>query len=133
MKEIMKHIPPQKQSTPVWRNPEVYCKLGFALVAAPSILLFLVGMPYSTINSVASGTVAGATETVFEGAFQPFFLYFVIGAAFGTWGYRRNTLLGWAGSLFVLALSIITITSVGMFNLPGAVLLFIGMILRSRR
>jgi len=133
----MKHIPPQKQSTPVWRNPEVYCKLGFALVAAPSVLLFLVGMPYlrteSTINSVASGTVTGATETVFEGAFQPFFLYFVIGAALGTWGYHRNTLLGWAGSLFVLALSIITIASVGMFNLPGAILLFIGMILRSRR
>ena len=112
------------RATSLWRNPKVYGLLGFILVASPTLLFFFAGMPYSRVTPTEIGSYEiSLTETVWEGAFNPFFLYFVIGATVAAWGCYRNTLLAWVGSLFVLTLSIITLPCIGILTFPGAVLL----------
>ena len=120
-------------NTPLWHNPKLYGLLGFILVAAPTLLFFIAGMPYSRVTPTEVGSKEySVTETVWQGAFNPVFLYFVIRAAVAAWGYNRNTILAWVGSLFVLILSILLVFSIGLFTLPGALLLLIGTVLRTR-
>ncbi len=115
-----------------WRNPKIFGLLGFILVAAPMLFFFFAGMPYTGVSSTVIGSREySVTETVWEGAFNPVFLYFVIGAAVAAWGCNRNKILAWAGSLFVLFLSILALFSVGLFTLPGAVLLVSGAALKT--
>ncbi len=110
-----------------WRNSKIYGLLGFILVAAPMLFFFFAGLPYARVSStVISSSEYSVTETVWEGAFNPVFLYFVIGAAVAAWGCNRNKTLAWVGSLFVLFLSVLALFSVGLFALPGAVLLVTG-------
>ncbi len=115
-------------TTPLWRNPELYGLLGFILVAAPSLFFFFAGMPGTQVTETehAGGNRTVVTETVWIGAFNPFFLVFVIGASAALWGCYRSTLLAWAGSLIVLAFSILTMFSIGLLTLPGAILLLTG-------
>ncbi len=114
--------------TPLWRNPKLYGLLGFILVAAPSLFSFFMGMPGTQVTATeyAGGNRTVVTETVWRGAFNPFLLLFVIGAAVAAWGCYRSKLLAWAGSLFVLAFSILAMFSIGLLTLPGAVLLVTG-------
>jgi protein-S-isoprenylcysteine O-methyltransferase Ste14 len=115
-----------------WRNPKIYGLLGFILVAVPMLFFFFAGMPYTEASSTVIGSREySATETVWEGAFNPVFLYFVIGAAVAAWGCNRNKTLSWVGSLFVLFLSILALFSIGLFTLPGAVLLVTGAALKT--
>ncbi len=115
-----------------WRNPKIYGLLGFLLVAAPMLFFFFAGMPYTKVSSTEIGSREySVTETVWEGAFNPVFLYFVIGAAVAAWGCNRNKILAWVGSFFVLILSILALFSVGLFTLPGAVLLVTGAALKT--
>ncbi len=119
-------------NTPLWRNPKLYGLLGFILVAAPTLLFFIAGMPYSRVTPTEVGSREySVTETVWQGAFNPVFLYFVIGAAVAAWGCNRNTILAWFGSLFVLILSILLLFSIGLLTLPGALLLVIGAVLKT--
>ncbi len=113
---------------PLWRNPKVYGLLGFILVAAPSLFFFFAGMPGTQVSEteIAGGNRTVVTETVWIGAFNPFLLVLVIGAGAAVWGCYRITPMAWAGSLFVLAFSILTVFSIGLLTLPGAVLLLIG-------
>jgi hypothetical protein len=70
-------------TAPLWRNPKLYGWLGFVLVAAPSLFFFFMGMPGTSVTETeyANGNKAVVTETVWMGAFNPFLLSFVIGAA----------------------------------------------------
>lgn len=115
-----------------WRNPKLYGLLGFVLVAAPTLFFFFMGMPGTSVTETeyANGTRTVVTETVRMGAYNPFLLLFVAGAAIAAWGCHRSTLLAWAGSLFVLAFSILAMFSIGLLTLPGAVLLVIGAIFK---
>ena len=115
-------------TTPLWRNPELYGLLGFILVAAPSLFFFFAGMPGTQVTETeyAGGNRTVVTETVWIGAFNPFLLVFVIGAGIAAWGCYRSTPMAWAGSLFVLAFSILAMFSIGLLTLPGSVLLLIG-------
>lgn len=102
-------------STPIWRNPKAYGLLGLILVAAPSLFFFIAGMPYSRVTPTEIGSREySVTETVWEGAFNPLFLYFVIGASVAAWGCYRSKLMAWAGSLVVLALSILAMFRIGL-------------------
>jgi hypothetical protein len=115
-----------------WRNPKIYGLLGLILVAAPMLFFFFAGLPYTRVTSTEIGSEEySVTETVWEGAFNPVFLYFVIGAAVAAWGCNRNTTLAWVGSLFILILSILALFSIGLFTLPGAVLLVTGAALKT--
>jgi hypothetical protein len=115
-------------TTPLWRNPEPYGLLGFILVAAPSLFFFFAGMPGTQVTETefVSGNRTTITETIRIGAFNPFLLVFVIGAGIAAWGCYRSTPMAWAGSLFVLAFSILAMFSIGLLTLPGSVLLLIG-------
>jgi len=114
-------------------NPRIYGLIGFILVAVPTLLFFFVGMPAEqTSTQIGSDEIISVRETVWEGVFNPIFLIFVFGAALGAWGCYRNTLLAWTGSLFVLVLSIITLPSIGLLTLPGAVILMAGAIVKSK-
>ncbi len=119
-------------NTPLWRNPKLYGLLGLILVAAPTLLFFIAGMPYSRVTPTEVGSREySVTETVWQGAFNPVSLYFVIGAAVAAWGCYRNTLIAWVGSLFVLILSILLLFSIGLLTLPGALLLVAGAVLKT--
>ena len=113
---------------PLWRNPKLYALLGFVLVAVPSLFFFFMGMPGTSVTETeyANGSRTVVTETVWKGAFNPFLLSFVIGAAVSVWGCYRSKLVAWVGSLFVLAYSILAMFSIGLLTLPGAVLLVTG-------
>lgn len=115
-------------TAPLWRNPKLYGLLGFILVAAPSLFFFFMGMPGTSVTETeyAGGNRTIVTETVWIGAFNPFFLVFVIGAAASAWGCYRSKLLAWVGSLFVLGFSILAMFSIGILTLPGALLLITG-------
>lgn len=115
-------------TAPLWRNPKLYGLLGFVFVAAPSLFFFFMGMPGTSVTETeyAGGNKTVVTETVWVGAFNPFLLSFVIGAAVAARGCYRSKLMAWAGSLFVLAFSILAIFSIGLLTLLGAVLLVIG-------
>lgn len=115
-------------TAPLWRNPKLYGLLGSVLVATPSLFFFFMGMPGTSVTETeyAGGNKTVVTETVWMGAFNPFLLSFVIGAAVAAWGCYRSKLMAWVGSLLVLAYSILGIFSIGLLTLPGAVLLVIG-------
>jgi hypothetical protein len=115
-------------ATLLWRNPKLYGLLGFILVAGPTLFFFFAGIPGTQVTEteIAGGNRTIGTATVWIGAFNPFLLVFVIGAAVATWGCYRSTPMAWAGSLFVIAFSILAMFSIGLLTLPGAVLLLIG-------
>ncbi len=110
----------------IWRDPKFFGLIGFISVVSPSLLFFFIGKPYKFYYPAT-----GATGIIWEGAFQPFFLYFVIGAAIAAWGCYRNKLLAWLGSIFVLVLSILTFPGLGLIIVPGAVLLLVGAALKT--
>lgn len=120
-------------TVPFWRNPKVYGLIGFILVASPALLFFLTGIPGTSVTETeyAGGNKNVITETVWMGAFNPFLLSFVIGAAVAAWGCYRSKLLALVGSLFILAYSILAIFSIGLLTLPGAVLLIVGAALKT--
>jgi len=117
----------------LWRNPKLYGLLGFILVAAPSLFFFFMGMPGTSVTETeyAGGNRTIVTETVWIGAFNPFFLVFVIGAAVAAWGCYRSKLMACVGSLFVLGFSILAMFSIGILTLPGAVLLVTGAVFKT--
>lgn len=110
------------------RSPKIYGLLGFILAASPAFFFFFAGIPGTRVTEtqIGSNETIVVTETVRMGAFNPFLLNFVIGAAVAAWGCYRSKLLAWVGSLFVLAFSILGIFSIGLLTLPGAVLLLVG-------
>jgi len=116
-----------------WRNPKHYGLLGFILIAAPSLFFFFAGIPGTQVSEteIVGGNRTIVTETVWIGAFNPFLLVFVIGAGIAAWGCYRSTLMAWAGSLFVLAFSILALFSIGLLTVPGAVILLIGAALKT--
>lgn len=115
-------------TAPLWRNPKLYGLLGFILVVAPSLFFFFMGMPGTQVTETeyASGNRTVVTETVWLGAFNPFLLLFVIGAAVAAWGCYRSKLMAWVGSLFILVYSVLAMFSIGLLTLPGALLLITG-------
>ena len=111
----------------LWRNPKLYGLLGFILAAGPTLFFFFAGMPGTQITVTQIGSnETSVTETVWRGAFNPILLVFVIGAGAAAWGCYRSTPLAWAGSLFILAFSILAVFSIGLLTLPGAILLITG-------
>ena len=107
--------------------------IGFILVSAPTLLFFLAGMPGERISSTQIGSnEIMVTETVREGAFNPIFLVFVLGASIGAWGCYRNSLMAWIGSLLVVALSILALPSIGLLTLPGAIILLAGAVIKNK-
>ncbi|MCZ7381581.1 MAG: hypothetical protein O8C64_08465 [Candidatus Methanoperedens sp.] len=120
-------------TTPLWRNPKLYGLLGFILVAGPTLFFFFAGMPGTqvSVTEYAGGNMTTVTETVWRGAFNPFLLVFVIGACAAAWGCYRSTRMAWAGSLFILAFSILAMFSIGLLIFPGAVLFLIGAAFRT--
>jgi len=118
------------------QNPVIYGILGFILVAAPSLYFFFAGFPMTGVSETLTQTESGINRTIFTGtirigAFNPFLLVFVIGAAVAAWGCYRSTLLAWVGSLFLLAYSILGIFTIGMFIFPGAIFLLTGAVLKT--
>ena len=115
-------------TVPLWGNPKLYGLLGFVLVSAPPLFFFFMGMPGTSVmeTEYAGGNRTVVTETVWSGAFNPFLLLFVIGAAVAAWGCYRSKLIAWVGSLFVLVYSILAMFSIGMLILPGTVVLLVG-------
>jgi len=106
---------------PLLRDPRVYGSLGYILVAVPSLFFFFKG-----ISGIRYYPAIHNTETIWQGAYQPFYLYLVLGAAVAAWGIYRNTLLAWLGSIFVLALSISLMFSAGLLPIVGAFFLLAG-------
>lgn len=120
------------------QNPVIYGILGFILVSAPSLYFFFVGFPGTSVSETWNQTGTGinktiVTETVWTGAFNPYLLIFVIGAAVAAWGCYRSTSMAWIGSLFVLAYSILAMFSIGILLLPGAIFLLTGAVFKSRK
>lgn len=120
------------------QNPVIYGILGFILVAAPSLYFFFAGFPGTSVSETWNQTGNGinktiVTETVWIGAFNPFLLIFVIGAAVAAWGCYRSSPMAWIGSLFVLAFSILAMFSIGILLLPGSIFLLTGAVFRSRK
>ena len=110
--------------------------IGFILVAAPSLFFFFAGFPMTGVSETLTQTESGINRTIFTGtirigAFNPFLLVFVIGAAVAAWGCYRSTLLAWVGSLFLLAYSILGIFTIGMFIFPGAIFFLTGAVLKT--
>jgi len=112
----------------LWCNPKFYGLLGLVLVSVPPLFFFFMGVPGTSVmeTEYAGGNRTVVTETVWIDAFNPYLLIFVIGATIAAWGCYRNKLMAWIGSLFVLAFSIISMFSIGLLTLPGAVLLIVG-------
>ena len=118
------------------QNPMIYGMIGFILVAAPCLYFFFTGFPGTSVTETVTQTETGinrtiVTETVRVGAFNPFLLIFVIGAAIAAWGCYRSTSMAWIGSLFLLAYSILAIFSIGMLILPGVLFLLAGTLFKS--
>jgi len=116
-----------------WRDPVFYGSLGFILVSVPCLYYFFMGIPGTSVSEIvyANGNRTVVVETVRTGAFNPFLLIFVIGATVAALGCYRNTLMAWAGSIFVLFYSILAGFSIGLLLLPGALLLIIGTALKT--
>lgn len=120
------------------QDPVIYGMSGFILVAAPCLYIFFAGIPMTGVSETVTQTETGinrtiVTETVRMGAFNPFLLIFVIGAAIAAWGCYRSTPLAWIGSLFVLAYSILAMFTIGILILPGAIFLLTGAVFRTIR
>ena len=118
------------------QNPMIYGMIGFILVAAPCLYFFFTGFPGTSVSETVTQTEIGlnrtiVTETVRIGAFNPFLLIFVIGAAVAAWGCYRNTTMAWIGSLFLLAYSILAILSIGPLILPGVIFLLAGAVFKT--
>ena len=123
---------------PFLQNPVIYGILGFILVVSPSLFFFFTGFPGTSISDTWIQTENGinkttVTEAVWTGAFNPYLLIFVIGAAVAAWGCYRSPTMAWIGSLFLLAYSILAMFSIGMLLLPGAIFLLMGAVIRSRK
>ena len=106
---------------PLLRNPIVYGLLGYILVAAPSLLFYfemIAGNRYYPATHI--------TETTWQGAYQPFYLYLILGATVAALGCYRSALMAWLGSILVLALSISLIFSAGLFPFIGAIVFLAG-------
>ena len=84
-----------------------------------------------TETESADGNRTVVVETVRQGTFNPFLLIFVIGATVAALGCYRNTFMAWVGSIFVLVYSMLAVFSIGLLILPGALLLIIGIALRT--
>ena len=119
--------------TPFWRNPMFYGYLGLILVVVPCLYFFFMGISGTMVTETgyADGNSYVAVETVRQGAFNPFLLIFIIGAGVAAFGCFRNTLMAWAGSIFVLIYSMLAVFSIGLLLLPGALLLIIGTALKT--
>ncbi len=120
------------------QNPVIYGILGFMLVSAPCLYFFFAGIPGTSVMETVTQTGTGinrttVTETVRIGAFNPFLLIFVIGAAVAAWGCYRSTPIAWIGSLFVLTYTILAMFSIGMLILPGAISLLMGAVFKTIR
>ena len=127
-----------RKITSFLQNPVIYGILGFILVASPSLYFFFAGFPGTSVSQTWNQTESGmnktiVTETVWIGAFNPYLLIFVIGAAVAAWGCYRSTPMAWIGSLFVLAYSILAMFSIGMLLLPGAIILLTGAVFKTRK
>jgi hypothetical protein len=119
------------------QNPVIYGILSFMLVAAPCLYFFFAGFPGTSVSEAWNRTESGinkttVTETVWTGAFNPFLLIFVIGAAVAVWGCYRSTPMAWIGSLFVLIYSMLAIFSIGMLLLPGELFLLTGSVFKTK-
>jgi len=127
-----------RKITSFLQNPVIYGILGFILVASPSLYFFFAGFPGTSVSQTWNQTESGmnktiVTETVWIGAFNPYLLIFVIGAAVAAWGCYRSIPMAWIGSLFVLAYSILAMFSIGMLLLPGAIILLTGAVFKTRK
>ena len=122
-------------TVPLWRNPKLYGLLGFILVASPPLFFFFMGVQGTsvTVTGYPDGNQTIVTETLWTGAFNPFLLIPVIGAAVAAWGCYRNKRMALAGSLFVFAYSILAMFSIGILLLPGAIILLTGAVFKSRK
>jgi len=127
-----------RKITSFLQNPVIYGILGFILVASPSLYFFFAGFPGTSVSQTWNQTESGmnktiVTETVWIGAFNPYLLIFVIGAAVAAWGCYRSIPMALIGSLFVLAYSILAMFSIGMLLLPGAIILLTGAVFKTRK
>ncbi len=114
-------------------NPKIYGMLGLILVAVPMLFFFVAGLPYSESGETlyANGTTTYYSGIVWKGAFNPSLLIFVFLAGTAAFGCYRNKLVAWVGSVLLLILCIIAGFSVGLFGLPGTIILFVGALLKS--
>ncbi len=114
-------------------NPKLYGLLGLTLVSIPMLFFFFAGLPYTGGGEIqyASGSKTVFTGTVWEGAFNPVMFIFIFLAVIATLGCYHSKLMAWLGSILLLILSIITGFTVGMFALPGTIVLLIGAILKT--
>jgi hypothetical protein len=127
-----------RKITSFLQNPVIYGILGFILVAAPSLYFFFSGFPGTSVSETWNQTESGinkttVTETVWIGAFNPYLLVFVIGAAVAAWGCYRSSPIAWIGSFFLLFYSILAMFSIGIILLPGAIFLLTGAVFKSRK
>ncbi len=84
-----------RRITSFLQNPVIYGMIGFILVAAPCLYFFFTGFPMTGVSETVTRTETGinrttVTETVRIGAFNPFLLIFIIGAAIAAWGCYRS-------------------------------------------
>lgn len=124
------------------QNPVIYGIIGFILVAGPSLYFFFAGFSIQGVSETATQTVDESgrqigdinrtivTETVRTGAFNPFLIICAIGAAVAAWGCYRSTAMAWIGSLFLFALTILAMFSIGILLLPGVLFLLAGAVFR---
>ncbi len=116
-----------------WYNPKLYGLLGLILVAVPMLFFFFAGLPYTGSGEIqyANGSKTVVSGTVWEGAFNPIFLFFVFCAAIAALGCYRSVFMAWIGSLLLLTLSILALFSVGLFAFPGTIVVLVGAVLKT--
>ena len=114
-------------------NPKLFGLLGLILIAVPMLFFFFAGLPNAEVKETqyANGSKTIVTGTVWEGAFNPVFLFFVFCASIAALGCYRSVLMAWIGSLLVLTLSILAFFTVGLFAFPGTILLLLGAVLKT--
>ncbi len=96
------------------------------------LFFFFIGIPGTSVSETQIGNnKATVVETVWLNTYNPVFLLFIFMAGIAVWGCYKNTVFAWVGSLSVLILSILAMFSVGLFTLPGAVLLVTGAALKT--
>ncbi len=117
----------------LWYNPKLYGLLGLILVAVPMLFFFFAGLPYMGGGEIqyANGSKTVVTGTVWEGAFNPIFLFYVFCAAIAALGCYRSVFMAWIGTLLVLVLSILELLTIGPFAFPGTILLLAGAVLKT--
>jgi hypothetical protein len=117
----------------LWYNPKLYGLLGLILVAVPMLFFFFAGLPYMGGGEIqyANGSKTVVTGTVWEGAYNPSMFLFIFLAVIATLGCYRSILMAWVGSILLLILSILAGFTVGLFALPGTMLLLVGAVLKT--